>query len=460
MKTLKKILFITFFIICILSNIVLAKTGKVNIEAARVRQEANTTSNIITVIYEDDEVEILEESGDWYKVKYKNDTGYVKKAFITENKKNSSSNSISTNVANIASTIVLNTTNTTNTTQEEPSTPKDEPQNSSELPADGTTLVINSETYVKVLPNFSSNNIVKFEASKQVQKLAEINNWIQVTDGEYAGWILKVKVQTGAVEEPTTEPQTAENENTTNTAVNNISTSNTVSNTVSNTTSSSNSLNKKATIIVETAIVREKPTTSSDAIGVLDYDDDIILLEQDGDWYKINFENQTGYIKNTLIKIFDDSVSSRSLSEERKEIASQSDQEKEEIASSSKGTDVVNYAKQFLGCSYVAGGKNPNTGFDCSGFTRYVFLNFDYSLGSTSLSQKSVGTEVSRDNLMPGDLILFLGEDKSGIGHTGIYIGGSEFIHAANPQRGVVTDNLNTNSYYNERFVTARRIVN
>ena len=58
-----------------------------------------------------------------------------------------------------------------------------------------------------------------------------------------------------------------------------------------------------------------------------------------------------------------------------------------------------------------------------------------------------------------GDLILFQNEEKTKIGHTGVYLGNGEFIHAANPQRGVVIDNLNTMSYYNTRFVNAKRIV-
>ena len=66
MKVSKKILFITFFIICISSNFVFAATGKVTTQATRIRKEANTSSTIVTVIYENDEVEILEESGEWY----------------------------------------------------------------------------------------------------------------------------------------------------------------------------------------------------------------------------------------------------------------------------------------------------------------------------------------------------------------------------------------------------------
>ena len=86
-------------------------------------------------------------------------------------------------------------------------------------------------------------------------------------------------------------------------------------------------------------------------------------------------------------------------------------------------------------------------------------MNFGYTLGNTASSQTNVGKEISRESLQIGDLILFYNEGKTSIGHTGIYLGNGDFIHAANPQRGVVIDNLNTNSYYNERFVSARRIV-
>ena len=105
------------------------------------------------------------------------------------------------------------------------------------------------------------------------------------------------------------------------------------------------------------------------------------------------------------------------------------------------------------------GGKNPESGFDCSGFTRYIYLQFGYSLGATASGQNNIGVEVSRENLKPGDLILFYDEGKTKIGHTGIYISNGDFIHSANPQRGVVIDNINTNSYYNERYIVAKRIV-
>ena len=108
---------------------------------------------------------------------------------------------------------------------------------------------------------------------------------------------------------------------------------------------------------------------------------------------------------------------------------------------------------------YVSGGKTPESGFDCSGFTKYVYKNFGYNLANVAADQISVGIEVSKEDLKPGDLILFYNDSKTKIGHTGIYVGNGDFIHAANAKRGVVYDNINTVSYYNERYVTARRIV-
>ena len=107
----------------------------------------------------------------------------------------------------------------------------------------------------------------------------------------------------------------------------------------------------------------------------------------------------------------------------------------------------------YFGCS------TPESGFDCSGFTRYVFGHFGYTLGRVAADQTSLGEVIERADLQTGDLLLFYDAGKNKIGHCGIYIGNGEFIHSANPQRGVVTDNLNTNSYYSQRFVTARRII-
>ncbi len=98
----------------------------------------------------------------------------------------------------------------------------------------------------------------------------------------------------------------------------------------------------------------------------------------------------------------------------------------------------------------------PNS-FDCSGFTSYVFKLHGISLSRTAQGQYSNGTAVARSNLQAGDLVMF-GLSASGINHVGIYIGGGQIVHAANPSRGVTIDSI-TSGYYNNKYVGARRVM-
>jgi cell wall-associated NlpC family hydrolase len=95
-------------------------------------------------------------------------------------------------------------------------------------------------------------------------------------------------------------------------------------------------------------------------------------------------------------------------------------------------------------------------GFDCSGFTRYVFSQFDISLPHSSAAQAQEGDKVAKDDLRLGDLVFF-NTGGSGVSHVGIYVGDGKFIHSATNE-GVVVDKL-SESYYVKRYVTARRVL-
>jgi cell wall-associated NlpC family hydrolase len=86
---------------------------------------------------------------------------------------------------------------------------------------------------------------------------------------------------------------------------------------------------------------------------------------------------------------------------------------------------IVRYARRFIGVRYSYGGTSPRSGFDCSGFTRFVYAHFGITLPHYSAAQFSLGHRVSRGGLRPGDLVFF-----RGLGHVGIYVGGGRFIHA------------------------------
>ncbi|WP_088008504.1 C40 family peptidase [Indiicoccus explosivorum] len=124
-------------------------------------------------------------------------------------------------------------------------------------------------------------------------------------------------------------------------------------------------------------------------------------------------------------------------------------------ASAATPDEIASYAQQFLGTPYRFGGTTPS-GFDCSGYIRYVFNHFGISLPRTSAEQAGVGTAVSKSDLQKGDLVFFANTYKPGISHTGIYIGNGNVISAESD--GVSISNINTNPYWGPKYATARRL--
>jgi len=116
-------------------------------------------------------------------------------------------------------------------------------------------------------------------------------------------------------------------------------------------------------------------------------------------------------------------------------------------------------AKKYLGGKYVWGGTQPK-GFDCSGYTQYIYKKEGVSIPRTAYEQSKVGKEVSRFNLKKGDLLFFLTDKSRGIPvtHVGMYIGEGKFIHAASKRKGIIITSLEE-SRYSSIFVKATRII-
>jgi len=113
------------------------------------------------------------------------------------------------------------------------------------------------------------------------------------------------------------------------------------------------------------------------------------------------------------------------------------------------GVRAVVYAKRFIGSPYSYGGSSPS-GFDCSGFVRYVYERFGIELPHSSYADFGLGRRVSRAALRPGDLVFF-----SGRGHVGLYVGDGRFIHAPHSGTRVQISSL---ADYGSSYDGARRV--
>lgn len=465
MNIFKKVSLISAISMCVLIGNSYALTGEVNTNGLRVRKEKSTKSEIITNVYTGDKVEIVEEEGEWTKIKFKDDVGYVKTEFITKKEDDKTPAKKDEKPQEKLPKEESKPTDESKP-KEEPKPQNEEkpnPDTAVNPPVSVNSVVANTVIGIKLLPNFMSTTVAQFPQGKELTKMDEITNWVKVTDGTVTGWITKAKVTIGNSNSATTtvpeqvqetKPVEKPKENEKDKEKDKPKDNNIDRN--SNTT-------KKGKINVETAKVRETASPKGKFVEFLDYGDIVTIHGSEGDWYKITCKGINGYVSKKLITVDNkDNVTSRS-SEETKRKEENKPKEPEvntkapEVASAT-GSQIVDFAKQYLGTKYVVGGKSPEIGFDCSGFTRFVYGHFGYSLGTTASSQKNEGTEVARESMQPGDLIIFYDESKTRVGHVGIYIGNGNFVHSANPQRGVVIDNINTSSYYNIRFVSARRI--
>lgn len=193
---------------------------------------------------------------------------------------------------------------------------------------------------------------------------------------------------------------------------------------------------------------------------------------QDG-WFKTTFNGMTGYVSGKYILAvnadgtrFDDKVSAPPAvspvptpSDPTVETPPQETPSEEPAAPTAElGQQIVDYAMQFMGKPYVYGAEGPNS-FDCSGFTRYVFEHFGYSLSRSAASQLSNGTAVDMSEIQIGDIICWksYGSSKAAT-HVGIYIGNNEYIHASTTGYQVRINEMSYGS--NVRYVVGvRRII-
>lgn len=180
---------------------------------------------------------------------------------------------------------------------------------------------------------------------------------------------------------------------------------------------------------------RESPTTDSPVIEQLPYGTIVEIVEQQGEWTYISFNSVRGYVFAEYLGLADENGNFFGDADE-----------------------LITFAKQYLGYRYRYGGSSPSTGFDCSGFVKYVYSNFGASLPGGATSQyNTLSWKVARDELQAGDLVFFRSPGSKRIGHVGIYIANGNFIHATKPGDVVSIDTLYS-GYYNTYYYGAARV--
>lgn len=419
-----------------------ANTAKVKVETANLREQPSQDAKILELASMGEEVEVLEKSGDWYKVKYKNITGYVRSDLIEV---------AQTTSANVETTSETADNKEETTTENVSNTEKIENTESTENVAQVGKYKMTKETMLKITPlvNALDVQILKVDEKLQVTKI--LNNWAYVTTSDGTqGWVRMERLEQ-VKEESTTSTQANQTQET-------LQAPEATTETTGSQEQTKN-LNIKMYVNSQTVNLREKADKTSGIVSQLEINTEVNVISKENGWCYVEVNNKNGYVSESLLSTSKQVVTSRSSMNERttnttntSTSTSITNKTKETTTSnSSKGSEVVAYAKTLLGCKYVYGGTTTK-GFDCSGFTQYVYKHFGVNLNRTAAAQYSNGTSVS--NLQAGDLVMF---GKSGINHVGIYIGGNTFIHAANPSKGVTTDTLSS-GYYKTNYVGARRI--
>ena len=309
--------------------------------------------------------------------------------------------------------------------------------------------IIAEDTKLKIVPAINATDIIEVKKDEEVNATEIINGWVCVETGTTKGWIRKEKLKS---EEMLKAEQEAEAQQAEQNAQAEAQKTDTVL--------------KSMYVNVATANVRKEANTTSEVVTKMTLNTKVDVLEEKDGWSRIKVNDADAYILSELLSDTETKVQTTSRSETsvRKPNSTSTTSSKSNTtntteaapttSSSGKGASVVATAKKYIGCKYVYGGSSPS-GFDCSGFTSYVYKQFGVSLNRTAAGQYSNGVAVSRSNLQPGDLIMF---GKSGISHVAIYIGGGKIVHAANPSRGVTTDTINS-GYYNNNYVGARRVI-
>lgn len=218
-----------------------------------------------------------------------------------------------------------------------------------------------------------------------------------------------------------------------------------------------------ATVTCDGLFVRKEPNTDCAILGMVAFEDDLLVLEETDTWVRVDTEEGEGWVSRDYVTLHTEFVQAESKEEEEARLAKEAEerQKAREAArqataastpagttqGSSHGIDpssvtisgdnemgvaVAEYAVQFVGNPYKWGGTSLTNGADCSGFVMSVYANFGVALPHSSSADRKQGYAVdSLANAQPGDLICYSG-------HVALYIGDGNIVHASTSKTGII----------------------
>lgn len=264
-----KILLIIVVLFIVSSTIVLAKSGTTTTDSVNLRNKPSTSSDVIKSLSKNESLEILEESGDFYKVLYKGRVGYVSKKFVSVAGESASTNTIETTNTTSSTNITTSTTNVTTTTE---ATTTVANSDNSNLAIGSYKLSADSDVYV--LPVLYALKNGSLKKGDTVNIITVTANWVYISNNNISGWVFKTSIDGVDKEKTTTTTTTTEATTTTENVV---------------------------TVNTDAVNIRERPSTSSDILGSVGKGRKLEVISKSGDWTQVQFNKVKGYILSKFV---------------------------------------------------------------------------------------------------------------------------------------------------------------
>lgn len=365
----------------------------------------------------------------------------TKEAAVTTGAAVSTSSAITATGAAVSTSSAITATGTAISTPSAVSSPEENEQNIEKIKAakkkkaldkkwKNTAVAISKDGVINIreTPSGSGKKLAKMENGDAVKivKKSEDGNWVKVKSGKVKGYVWKKSLVKGGVKVEKLADKYAT--------------------TYAELKSDVRVLN-----------LRQKKSLSAAILTQLN-GDDVCKVEKEGEkWLKVKVNGCSGYVAKEYTKTYSKFNTAKALETEPENTTADDSKSTDTALTFSKsdeklGTQIVNYALQFVGNPYVWGGTSLTKGADCSGFILSVYKKFGYSLPHSSASQATCGKEVDIKDLQPGDLVFY--KHGSRIGHVIMYIGDGKAVEAMGKKWGIVKSNVNYS-----RACTARRII-